>query len=353
MLRRVMDIEDGTAMIVTDLHGAWEIYCRLRDRFLSEHAKGKVDRLILCGDLIHAEGSDENNDASLDMLLDVMSLQAELGSDRVVMLLGNHELPHIYGLSLAKNEIKYTPRFEAAMARLDQWYRSVYRRKNVIQFLATLPFFIRTKSGAMLTHAGAASAVASVSLFEKLCDIDHYKLIESADKVMHQYDSESLRRGYAHFTGMTYDEQAKYYLAVTGKDDPRYNDLLRVLFLTGITDFDLMWATLFSQNEMDPKENYPAVVRNFLQYASKNSPYEQRVIVAGHIPVANGYGQVGSQQLRLASYTHAVPKSSGSYLLLDCAAPVKTAADLVPSIRPVFSDAFAAVPSVPKAVAAG
>jgi hypothetical protein len=345
-----MDVEDGVAMVITDLHGAWDVYCRLRDRFLSEQAKGKIDRIILCGDLIHGEGS-EDNDASLDMLMDVMSLQAELGSDKVVMLLGNHELPHIYGLTLAKNDIKYTPRFEAALARLDQWYRSIYRRKNIIQFLASLPFFVRTKAGVMLTHAGAASSVASVSLFDRLCDIDHYKLIEMADKVMQQYDMESLRRGYAHFTGMSYEEQAKFYLAVTGKDDPRFNDLLRVLFLTGITEFDLMWATLFSQNEMDTKENYQATIKTFLQYASKNSPHEQTVLVAGHIAVANGYGQVGPHQLRLASYTHAVPKTSGSYLLLDCGAPVKTAADLVPSIHPVFSDAFTVMPSVAKAVA--
>jgi hypothetical protein len=350
MLRRVVDIDTGVAMVVTDLHGAWDVYCRLRDRFLSEQAKGKIDRFILCGDLIHGEGSEEN-DASLDMLLDVMSLQAELGSDRVLMLLGNHELPHIYGLSLAKNDIKYTPRFEASLARIDQWYRSIYRRKNVIQFLSSLPFFVRTKAGVMLTHAGASSQVASVSLFDKLCDIDHYKLIEAADKVMQQYDSESLRRGYAHFTGMTYDEQARYYLAVTGKEDPRYNDLLRVLFLTGITEFDLMWATLFSQNEMESKENYQATIKSFLQYASKNAPYDQNVLVAGHIAVANGYGQVGPHQLRLASYTHAVPKTSGSYLLLDCAAPVKTAADLVTSIHPVFSEAFTVVPSAAKAAA--
>lgn len=350
MPRRVIDIEDGIAMVVTDLHGAWDVYYRLRDHFLDEHVKGRIDRLIICGDLIHAEGTEEY-DASLDMLTDVMSLQAELGSDRVIMLLGNHELPHIYGLSLAKGPIQYTPRFEAAMTRLDQWYRSLYRRKNIIQFLASLPFFVCTRAGVMLTHAGASADVASVSLFERLCKIDHYELIDSADRELKKYDVESLRRGYTHFTGLSYDEQVRRFLAVTGPEDPRYNDLLRVLFLSGQnTEFDLMWNTLFSQNELDGNTAYPATLRNFLQFVSKVAPYEQRVLVAGHIGVKNGFDQVGPQQLRLASYTHAFPRTSARYLLLDCGTPIKTASDLIPSIQPVFPGDVLETPSLFKSV---
>ena len=146
MSRRVIDLEHGTAMVVTDLHGAWDVYHSLRDRFLEQHEKGKIDRLIICGDLIHGEGSDET-DSSLEMLLDVMSLQVELGSDTIIMLLGNHELPHIYGLSLARGPIQYTPGFEAALTRLDQHYRSVYRRKNVLDFWRGCPSSFAQKPG--------------------------------------------------------------------------------------------------------------------------------------------------------------------------------------------------------------
>ena len=167
MSRRVIDLDSGIAMVVTDLHGAWDVYYRLRNRFLEKYRLGEVQHFILCGDLIHGEGGDET-DSSLEMLLDVMSLQAELGSDTVIMLLGNHELPHIYGLSLAKGSIQYTPRFEASLTRLDQYFSSVYRRKNVVDFLASLPFFVRTKAGVMLTHAGASTNIASVALLERL-----------------------------------------------------------------------------------------------------------------------------------------------------------------------------------------
>ena len=337
MSRRVVDLDNGVAMVVTDLHGAWDVYWRLREKFLTLYKQGDVNRLVLCGDLIHGEGNIDEVDCSLEMLLDVMSLQAEMGSDRIIMLLGNHELPHIYGLSLAKGSVQYTPHFEAALTRLDQFYRSLYRRKNVIDFLASLPFFVRTKAGVMLTHAGASASVASVSLLERLLKIDHHEIVAGADRELKNYDIESLRRGYAHFTGVSYDDQVRKFLAVSGLDDPRYNDLLRVLFLSGQnTDFDLMWSTLFSQNEMDGNTAYPTTLKNFLNYVSKISPHEQHVLVAGHIGVKDGYGQVGSQQLRLASYTHAFPKSAGRYLLLDCEKPVRVAADLIPHIHPVF-----------------
>ena len=149
MSRRITEIDSGVAMIVTDLHGAWDAYRRLRDIFLAEQAKGSIDRLIVCGDLIHSEGSEEV-DASLDMLLDVMTMQAELGKDKVTMLLGNHELPHIYGLTLAKGTVEYTPRFEAALTRLDQRYKASYKRKEVRAFLSQLPLFVRTKAGVLL-----------------------------------------------------------------------------------------------------------------------------------------------------------------------------------------------------------
>ena len=348
-MRRIIDLDDGIAMVVTDLHGAWDVYRRLRDHFLEQHRQGAVQRLVICGDLIHGEGSEET-DSSLDMLLDVMALQAEYGSDTVVMLLGNHELPHIYGLSLAKGSTQYTPRFEAALTRLDQRYRSLYRRKNVIEFLASLPFFARTKAGVLLTHAGASSSIASVSLFERLLKIDHFKIIATADKELAGYDIESLRRGYAHFTDVPYEEQAKRFLAVSGPDDPRYNDLLRVLFLSGQnTDFDLMWSTLFSQNEIDGEKVYQTTVKNFLSYLSKISPNEQRVLVAGHIAVNDGYSAVGPQHLRIASYTHAFPRSSGRYLLLNCAQPVKEVSELYPAIQHVFGDQTTKPPLKPQA----
>lgn len=348
MVQRIVDLNDGIAMVVTDLHGAWDVYRRLRDQFLSLQAKGEAKYLVVCGDLIHSEGPDES-DASLDMLIDVISLQNDLGKEKIIMLLGNHEMPHIYGLTLAKGSVEYTPRFEAMLTRLDQRYKSPHTRKSILQFLADLPFFVRTKAGALLTHAGAAPDVSSAKHVERLLQVDHATLIESADKELKKFDIASLQRGYSHFTGLSYEDQAKRYLAVTGPDDPRYNDLLRVLFLSGQnTDFDLTWNTLFSQNDLEVGElAYQRTIKNFLQYFSEISPHEQRVLVAGHIGVKDGYAEVGKQQLRLASYTHAFPKRSARYLLLDCEKPVKTVSDLVPGLKFVFDGVSDVQPVTP------
>ncbi|HEX2905868.1 MAG TPA: metallophosphoesterase [Phototrophicaceae bacterium] len=339
-MQRVLDLNSGMAMVVTDLHGAWDVYRRLRDQFLNQQAQGAVDYLILCGDLIHSEGLEEG-DASLDVLLDIMQLQAALGKDKVLMLLGNHELPHIYGLTLAKGSIEYTPRFEAALTRLDQRYQTPYRRQDVINFLMTLPFFIRTKAGVLLTHAGAGADVNSTKSVERLLNLNHADLVDAADRELKKFDVASLQRGYSHFTGLSYEEQAKRYLAVTGPEDTRYNDLLRVLFLSGQnTDFDLMWNTLFSQNELEVGDTtYQRTVKTFLQCVSDVSPHEQRMLTTGHIGVKDGYAEVGKQQLRFASYTHAFPKRAARYLLLDCENPVKSSADLVGGLKFVFDQA--------------
>jgi hypothetical protein len=340
MAQRIIDIDSGTAMVVTDLHGSWEAYTRLRDSFLERHERGEIQRLIFCGDLIHSEGIDEH-DASLDIIMDIMTLQAWMGKQTIIMLLGNHELPHIYGLTLAKGSVEYTPRFEASIARLDQRYKSPFKRKDIIQFFAGLPFFVRTKAGVMLTHAGAVVDVATVKQVESLAAYDHQTVIESADVELKKFDVASLQRGYSHFTGISYDEQVKHYLSVNSPDDPRYNHLLRVLFLSGQSaDFDLLWNVMFSQNELDIGEAaYMKHLRNFLLAFSDAGTYEQRVLVSGHISAKDGYTEIGKQQLRIASHTHAFPRKSARYLILDCEKSVSSAAELMMKLQFVVAEA--------------
>ena len=90
---RLWSLEAGTAMVVTDLHGDWDAYRRYRDRFVDLQANGEADCLIFTGDLIHRENPDEP-DQSLEMVLDVLALQASYGP-AIIYLCGNHELPHI------------------------------------------------------------------------------------------------------------------------------------------------------------------------------------------------------------------------------------------------------------------
>jgi hypothetical protein len=332
MTSRIVDLIDGTVMVVTDLHGAWSVYEQLRDQFLKLRGRGEADVLVFCGDLVHAD-DDNIPDRSVDILVDVMRLQRELGSGHVVMLLGNHELPHIHGITLAKGEQQYTPAFEKALARLGS-----QQRQSVIDFLAELPFYARSRGGVLLSHAGASMAIANVEALKRLLALDHRALLEEASRQLVAFGVETARQEYERLTGVSYARQANTFLAVSHPSDPRYDDLLRGYVISNAhPDFALLWQALFTRNEYDRSRGlYAQVVKNFLDAASVLSPTEQRVLVAGHIGTDGGYKLVGSRQLRLATYSHANPRSSGRYLLFDSRREIDSAGDLVVGLRPTF-----------------
>ena len=322
---RIIDIDHGKAMIVTDLHGDGYAYERLRSIFLSLREQGKTDRLIICGDLLHHYG-EERDDESLDMILDVMDLQNALGRDVVMMLMGNHEMPHIYGITLAKGEMEFTPRFEHAMNRSGM-------RDEIIDFLKSLPIYIRTKAGVLISHAGATPKITSEEDVEHILTFDHDALLHLADdRLCNGYDLENLKQN------KMYQQQASYYLAVDHPDDPRYHHLLRGQLLSQTEEeFSFLWEVLFATNEQGWNINgYNVVVHAFLKAMSQTSPYPQNVLLAGHIGVKGGHSIIGNWQLRLASFAHAYPEDAGEYLLLDCEKTIARVADLLPHLRPTF-----------------
>ena len=333
MTRRAVDLTDGVAMVVTDLHGSGEAYEAYRARFLAHYTAGEAQRLILCGDLIHGNGP-AHADRSLPMLQDVMALQAAYGPDTVIMLLGNHELPHLYSLPLSRGSTDYTPRFEATLSAAGPAMRD-----TVLAFIAALPFAVRTGAGVMINHTGAGPLAALPGNRDRLLHFDHADLLNRVDRVIANQDPASLREVYSQSTGTDYAEAARYYLAVSGPDDPRYNDLLRALILNkSDSSFELLWDTFFTRNEHAiGEETYARLLEAYLQAWSVGAPAEQRALVTGHIPVPGGYQLVAERQLRLASWAHANPPQAGLYLLLDCATPVPSAEAVIAGLRSVFT----------------
>lgn len=315
---------EGRAYIVTDLHGVWEPYAFYRDDFLRLHARGEADILVFLGDIIHGYGPAEQDD-SLPMLLDIMRLQAELGPQTVVMLLGNHELPHIYGVSLSKGELLFTPRFEHALGD---------HRAAVIEFLEGLPFLVRTPGGVMLTHAGAAPSAAMPEAAARLLDFSHRRLLAEAERLLSRQDVLSLLHEYLNMDVQQYEVAAWQNLAVTGPHDPRYWRLLRALVVSSLEpEWSLLWDFFFTQCELIlGARQYERVVERFLElYSVPGIP--QRVLVSGHIVARGGCSIVGRNQLRLASWMHAVPHHAGSALLFDVRTPVGSPDDLLSGIR--------------------
>src|SRR5512133_2945072 len=174
ILVRILDFTSGITMVVSDLHGDKDAFARYVGRFLQLRTRHKVERLLFLGDLIHGQGT-EQDDASLNIILDIIRMQRSLPPGSVVALLGNHELPHLYGTTLARGDIEYTPRFEKILSQSG-------KRDEVMAFLNDLPLFARTAAGVMFTHAGPdGSAMANIKI---LAHLDHRAVLQEFDHAL-------------------------------------------------------------------------------------------------------------------------------------------------------------------------
>lgn len=328
MPNRFLDLTDGIAMVVTDLHGDRDAFNRCLSHFSRLYRQDSVHHLIFLGDLIHGYGATEA-DNSVHMVIDVMALQSTFGPDQVVMLLGNHEMPHIYGISLSKGDNVFTPRFEHALG--DQ-------RIAVLDFFESLPFYVRTAAGVMLAHAGPSLDV--IKHVDVLQYYDHQTILQDADTVLSQSsDLTELYKQYAAIHGTSYQQIAQHYLAVNGPEDPRYSHLLRAFLISNQSkQFQVLWDALFTQNESALSELiYLNSCLEFLDAFSVGAPAPQRVMVSGHIATPRGgHALVNTHHLRLSSAAHAHPREAGQYLLFDCSKPVQSAHELLSGLRNVF-----------------
>ena len=323
---RIRDITTGTLMVITDLHGDWEAYQRYRDHFLQLHAQGKADYLIFAGDLIHYSGPPEA-DRSLEMVLDVLKLQESLG-DHVIYLLGNHEVPHLYSITLQKGKHLYTPSFEAAMGQ---------HRYQVLTLFDSLPLYVRTSGGVSISHTGAASVFSDQVNAARIFTFSHKRIWRETAESLTPELRPTLRRSLSRSSKRPYDDTIREYFAINGPEDPRYDHfLIGAVATSSHPDFQLLWEALFTRNELQyDAEAYELMQQSTLEALSWQFE-PQQVLVSGHIDCKGGYKLVGEKQLRFASAKHALPRESGVYLLFDAEKRVKTAVELIPHLGSVF-----------------
>ncbi len=324
-MNRIVDVVDGILYVVTDLHGEWEPYQRYRDHFLELYREGAAHRLLFLGDVIH--GYHSRRDASLDILLDIMRLQAELGVDHVTMLPGNHELVHIYSIPLSKGDMLFTADFEHALGD---------DREQVITFLKSLPFALRTPGGVMFNHAGAHPDFIYASVVEGISFFSHEDLLMECDHLLQQAETVELLERYLNWSEAEYRQMAQYHLAVTGPEDPRYLHLLRGLVISeGFREFRPVWNFFFTQCEGEVgRREYANLLPGFLQAFSTDRS-ELRALVTGHIVTDGSYEVIARRHLRVSSFAHARPRSEGGYLLLDSGLSVDDAHDLTCCVYPM------------------
>lgn len=325
--QRVVNIDRGFVMVVTDLHGDWPLYERYRDIFLKMRAGGWIDTLVFTGDLIHSEGPPET-DKSLEIVLDLIELHRELG-DNLVVLLGNHEMPHLYTVVLSKGDRVYTPRFEAAMGE---------HREAILTFFDALPFYARTPAGVSISHAGAFPQAHDPSAMARLFSFSHRALWKKAASYVPVEHRAQFRAQLAALSEDAYNAFVQEHFAVTDPDDPRYDDYLISQFAMRDPAFELLWSALFVANEAEyGRGPYAGYVSALLQNLSEGYA-PQSVLVAGHIGCRGGYRVMArGQQLRIASGIHAHPYDSARYLLFDAENPVANANALLPGLGNVIN----------------
>jgi hypothetical protein len=325
---RLWTLEAGMVMVVTDLHGDWEAYQRYRDRFVDLQARGLADWLIFTGDLIHSDLPGPA-DQSLPIVLDVITLQEHYGP-AVIYLCGNHELPHLYSVSLAKGNRVYTPDFEKALSQSG-------RRAQVIELFDSLPFFIRTRAGVALAHAGAPPPMTNPQDAGAIFNWSHKKILAQAEAEMGQENREILRQSYARLFQGTYQSLVNYYLDVAEPDDPRYDHLLRGFFVSNMAEFnDLLWPALFTRCEREYGTAHYAIFLDALLKELSVGFVTQNWLVAGHMRATGGHKLVVNRHLRLASGKHADPREAGHYLLFDAAKPIHQVETLFSGLKAGF-----------------
>ncbi len=322
--RRLISIDAGLVMVVTDIHGDWELYTRCRDIFLAGQARGELDHLIIAGDFIHSD--DPTREHSLQITLDLMAMKRELGP-RLIVLLGNHEMAHIYHIVLARGRVLYTPAFERAMGE---------HREAILDFFASLPFYVRTRSGVAIGHAGGFPEAREAAAMEQLLTLSHREVLARVEARWPPDVREALRAEIASRAGVPYALLAKRYMAVENPDDPRYDDYLIGQLVSLEDEFTLLWSALFTKNERQYGEAYFTYLDALLKALSAGYA-QQRVMITGHVGCDDGYLILGcGRQFRIASGKHATPVETGRYLIFDAAQPVKNAQALMAGLKSVW-----------------
>jgi hypothetical protein len=206
-------------------------------------------------------------------------------------------------------------------------------RPAILALLERLPIFVRTRAGVSMCHAGASAELSVPGAATRIFDYSHQRVRRDVRARLPREEAQraSLRVGFAKLNGdgASYDELARHYLAVSGPEDPRYDDLLLGFFASSHPDFALLWAALFTRNELTYGAVDYAIFADALLRDLSAGFFPQQVLVTGHVPCRDGYTVVVDRQLRIASGRHAHPPRTARYLLLDTARPVSHPRQLV------------------------
>jgi hypothetical protein len=304
----VHDIHAGRIVVASDIHGNWEDYQRVRKRFEQLRKANRAEVLALGGDIIHSERGEDSSVRILDDLIDNPD-------DCVLSMMGNHELAHIYHMSVSAGNHSITDAFEEQVAG---------KRERYAGFMKKMPYAIRTRGGVLINHSGANAAMSKKCGFTNLnAFVDGFNLIDLLD---HDAVIEELKT----FVRCAYRQEGK--TLPEGFFDGYTPEIGQIFGDSGIGKY--LWDVFFNGNEHEYGNNYRSILNSFLEVMSTGRDPLQ-FLVSGHLPVpAEGYQTLYGTQLR-ASLTHCADKSRRKLPLIDAARNYDTIEQIVNSMVPL------------------
>jgi len=236
-------------MVVTDLHGDWDTYSRYRDRFLTLRARGQATTSFSPGDLIHGQG-ESYPDRSLDILLDILALRPTL-SERLIYLLGTTNCRTFIASSCRERGAPFHPSLRGGLRKTPGGHHSPFSKACPLRTHTIWHSYHPRRGSGRNESTRRSRAPCSITLtatpwtrLPALCRRNQRSL---------------LRGGFGKLSGEDYGTMARTYLAVSGPDDPRYDDLLVGFLASTLPDFELLWAALFTRNEQQYGESNYAI----------------------------------------------------------------------------------------------
>jgi len=291
----VLDLEGGILLLATDLHGNLEDYQRVKAIFHEMRGRGEAQRLVLMGDLVHRYNSEPHPDGSKEILDDLI----DNPDPRIIPLLGNHELMHIYGMyNVSKLGQLFVPELEALFGKDKKKYHA---------FMKSMPYAVRTKGGVLINHPGPSAAVTGIP------QQDYMSLLTQTD-------------GISFMQNLDHDAILKKARAAGNGDE--------CLGFHETPEGAYLWEVFFNKNEAEyPGRMYKIILNCFLMIMSRG--YEkQNFLVSGHIPEQEGHRVLHDKQLRLCS-SYGADKDKKTISIVDAGRKYESIQELVDDLRPL------------------
>lgn len=293
MYERILKLDQGKALIVSDLQGNLTDFERCLELFFELYRAKKCDYIVFCGDVIH--GYAGYPDESLEIINKLIRLLQDYSN--IILLMGNHELAHVMHWQLSKRNLSFTDDFEKKI---------LFDRELYWNFFEKLPFAVVSKGGLFINHTGPSAALSELT--DEKWDL--------------YWKHHSKKDWYQHL-----DIETSFLITRALKTawNPDFGKKLLEL-----PQGQILWEVFMNKNEYQYKSNYDQLLKSFIKTMNLIAPVN--LVISGHIPEEKGYRIVHEKHFRLCTSYGVVNQSNKRCLLVSLENAYEQAQQLEPCL---------------------